>query len=373
MMAWQKKWLAVLSFCTPFLLPAQAQAGDISLQQIDGVDYITIEGDVEPSDLAHFQRLAVSSETAVVVLGSPGGALAPALEIGKIIRLKGFATFVPGGVECTSACALIWIAGQPRMLSPTSRIGFHASYVIEDGRQSETGQGNAMVGRYLTLLNLPERAVMFATRAGPNQIEWVNPRDPLSSGIDFKLIEDDDEDDPPSAASVIEEEAPIIARADFSWRSGVWTVLSTKDRAGCFALAEFTTQDGEQNFSAIRLSKNRHQSFATLSFENDLFKSIKPGESYRLQIVFQTGNELDDGWGEKEFFGVVYSSDLKGLVAGLDWKEIANDIKTEEYIAFFLGDNMVDVFPLEGSARAMQELDKCLGSARTARLTDPFE
>jgi hypothetical protein len=120
--------LAVLIFS-----PNSVIAAEIDFKSYDEFDIISISGEIEEADVAHFQRLAVSSSNALVIIESPGGALAPALKIDEIIRLKGFSTYVPSQVICTSSCALIWVAGQKRLLATTGRVGFHASYVIENG------------------------------------------------------------------------------------------------------------------------------------------------------------------------------------------------------------------------------------------------
>ncbi len=159
-----------------------ANAAQITFEKHSEIDFIAIEGEIEQSDVGKFQDLAIKSSNAVVVLNSPGGYLSPALEIGKIIQVKGFSTYVPPGVTCTSSCALIWVAGSPRMLSTTSRIGFHASYQDDNGAPKETGLGNAIVGRYLTLLNLPEKAVIFATRASPETIQWLDTSKAAEAG-----------------------------------------------------------------------------------------------------------------------------------------------------------------------------------------------
>lgn len=209
--------LVVLAFPMSSLNAAQ-----IDFKSYDDFDVISISGEIEASDVAHFQRLAISSSNALVLLESPGGALTPALEIGQIIRLKGFSTYVPAGVTCTSSCALIWVAGQKRLLATNGRVGFHASYVIENGEQRETGVGNALVGRYLTLLNLPEKAILFATSAGPDRIMWINIMAPQESGIDFEIFDLEQEaSTPPQSQTVANSSAQV---KEFQWDGGGWSV-----------------------------------------------------------------------------------------------------------------------------------------------------
>jgi hypothetical protein len=70
------------------------------------LDYIVVDGIIVPEDQTNFAAAATASNNAVVVLNSQGGRTHAALEMGKEIRLKGFATAVPENALCASACAL---------------------------------------------------------------------------------------------------------------------------------------------------------------------------------------------------------------------------------------------------------------------------
>ncbi len=82
-------------------------------------DVIRIKGPLNLRDGDKFRSLALASPKATVYLDSPGGRVSPAIEIGTIIRLKGFETAVEEG-QCSSACALIWLAGEPRFACGSS-------------------------------------------------------------------------------------------------------------------------------------------------------------------------------------------------------------------------------------------------------------
>src|SRR4051812_12312135 len=69
-----------------------------------GVEAIVISGDILEGDDARFAELSRRFPRAVVYLGSDGGALVPAIEIGKLIRARHHATAVLDGSTCTSAC-----------------------------------------------------------------------------------------------------------------------------------------------------------------------------------------------------------------------------------------------------------------------------
>ena len=181
---------ALFSIAAPLLLaPSAVAAAEIDHDvNENGSALIVIMGEITAGDDTKFRELSVKFPDAMVALDSSGGALAPALEIGRQIRLRGYITAVLDGDLCASSCALIWLAGAPRILQGNARLGFHASYRDEGGRFVETGLGNAMIGHYLSQLNLSERAVVFATQASPYEINWLNDANRNSSGIDYRSM-----------------------------------------------------------------------------------------------------------------------------------------------------------------------------------------
>ncbi len=164
--------------------PASATVEHSTLDR--GVEAIFITGDILEGDDARFSDLSQRYPRAVVYLESAGGSLEPAIEIGKLVHARSHTTAVLDGSTCTSACALIWIAGAPRYLGPEAHLGFHASYSDEGRRLVETGVGNAMVGHYLAQLDLSEDAAVFATIASPYEINWLTPENSGEAGIAFE-------------------------------------------------------------------------------------------------------------------------------------------------------------------------------------------
>ena len=124
-----------------------AQSAEFKVEKLNnGTALIFVFGEIETGDEAIFRRLSVEHPKAIVALDSNGGKLISAIEIGKIVRLAGYATLVAEDFVCSSSCALIWLAGSPRYLEPAGKVGFHASYRDNDGRFEETGVGNAIIG-----------------------------------------------------------------------------------------------------------------------------------------------------------------------------------------------------------------------------------
>src|SRR6186997_965118 len=73
---------------------------------------VLIEGIFEDGDQAEFQTKVSPYSHGVVVLDSTGGNVWASIVIGRIIRLRGFMTWVPSGATCASACALAWLGGK---------------------------------------------------------------------------------------------------------------------------------------------------------------------------------------------------------------------------------------------------------------------
>jgi hypothetical protein len=174
--------------CMAFALPAPA-AEIIRTVGSNGVDIVSVRGTFNDGDDRVFKKLAAEIDQAVVVLDSGGGDLHSGLEIGRAIRLRAFATAVPPDSLCASACALTWLAGSPRLLAPTSKLGFHAAYRVVDGTASESGSGNALVGAYLNQLGIGDKAVVYVTSAPPEGIEWLTADKAGNVGISFESIE----------------------------------------------------------------------------------------------------------------------------------------------------------------------------------------
>lgn len=70
--------------------------------------------------------LAAAPQVRVVSLNSPGGHVAPAMEVAEIIHSRGLATYVSR--FCASACTLVFLGGTQRWLAPGALLGFHQAH-----------------------------------------------------------------------------------------------------------------------------------------------------------------------------------------------------------------------------------------------------
>ena len=150
---------------------------------------ITVEGELLSGDEKKFTQIALQNDMAVVLFSSPGGSTLAGVEIGRAIRLKGYFTAVSGGALCASACGYAWLGGVKRFMERSSKIGFHASYVRENGINKESGVGNALVGAYLNSLGLSQYAIAYISTAGPDAMTWMRPEDAADVGIEVQVVD----------------------------------------------------------------------------------------------------------------------------------------------------------------------------------------
>jgi hypothetical protein len=280
------KFLILAVFAVVFKTTAVKAAEFSTEEGEDGFALITISGDLVAADEQRFKKLAAVFDKAAVLLDSDGGSTIAAIKIGEAIKLKGYSTFVGNEMTCSSACALIWLAGSPRFLEPNAKVGFHATYIEKDGRRQESGGGNALVGRYLTLLNLSERAVYFATSAAPSQLNYLNANNYKSLGIDVSVLADEpvqNTEPPPVVRTVTPPPVSQATNNDVSkWKSvGGWTVnVDHTLNNSCFAI-------GFSGSSAFRAGFDVANEFSSYFLVgDDSWKSIVVDREYELRLRF---------------------------------------------------------------------------------------
>jgi len=167
---------------------------------------VLVDGKLEPGDGDQFRLKTGSLSAAVISFRSDGGNVVAGIQIGEIIRAKGFTTSVSRDARCASACALAWLGGTKRLMSAESKIGFHAAYNIRDGR--ETGVGNALIGAYLNRIGLRYSAVVYITQAAPRSMTWLTAAEAKKHGIEVELVGSPQVANAPAPAPVVPSAVP---------------------------------------------------------------------------------------------------------------------------------------------------------------------
>ena len=90
-----------------------------------------------------------------IALNSPGGSVSDALEMGRLIRAKGFATEVEKDKICVSSCPLVFVGGAKRSAGANAIIGVHQVFAPDPKEaarhdtMSEAQRVSARCQRYL--------------------------------------------------------------------------------------------------------------------------------------------------------------------------------------------------------------------------------
>ena len=114
-------------------------------------------GMIAPGSAAAFasEVIARGEYIKTVVLSSPGGSVSDALEMGRLIRTKGFATEVEKDKVCVSSCPLVFAGGVKRLAGSGAIIGVHQVFAPDPAEaarhdtMSEAQRVSARCQRYL--------------------------------------------------------------------------------------------------------------------------------------------------------------------------------------------------------------------------------
>jgi hypothetical protein len=102
-------------------------------------DAIVFDGRIDAGSAARFLQLLDQPGVDRVVLNSPGGLVAPALDMAQAIHARGLAVEVPA--TCLSSCAnYVFPAGRRKLLGRPDAVGWHGNMAHVLWLQ-QTGQG----------------------------------------------------------------------------------------------------------------------------------------------------------------------------------------------------------------------------------------
>lgn len=115
--------------------------------------FIYVMGPIEKGDDKHFSEIVGKRNisSAIVNINSPGGNVDASLEIGRIIRKKGYAVTVENDAQCASSCVLILAAGVDRIIYERAKVIIHRPYI--DGALENDGGYDANYKRMVESLN----------------------------------------------------------------------------------------------------------------------------------------------------------------------------------------------------------------------------
>ena len=118
-----------------------------------------------------------------IALNSPGGSVADALAIGRMIRDRDFAVVIAPGAVCFSACPYILAGGLERAVSRAAFVGVHQHYFGENTylpafllvSDIQSGQGEVMA--YLGEMGIDPMMMAKALMTPPDDIYILLPEE----------------------------------------------------------------------------------------------------------------------------------------------------------------------------------------------------
>jgi hypothetical protein len=138
-------------------------------------------GPLGPGAYRLFLNVLDSAAPDIVALNSPGGRIDQALYMARGIQHRGLNTFIYGNRFCSSACALMFLAGQTKYAKRGAAIGLHSAATM-DGALNPRGTA-AMAEFLASVPNMPASVIEAMERTPPEQMYWLTAAEMAALGI----------------------------------------------------------------------------------------------------------------------------------------------------------------------------------------------
>lgn len=164
-------------------MPSDPLPDRLTLTSLDAGATILLEGTIAGGDASRIAKQieALSTPPSGVILNSPGGSVADALDLGRTLRRMGLNTALRDGDICYSACPYLLAAGVTRDIPEGGSVGLHQHYfgkntllpafvAVED---IQRGQGEVML--YLDDMGIDPLIMRHALITPPDEIYVLVP------------------------------------------------------------------------------------------------------------------------------------------------------------------------------------------------------
>lgn len=164
------------------------QAAQISETSLGGKPTITLDGEIKPGDLNQLKTVvkAINDQGRTVYairLNSAGGNLAEGVSISEIVEFGRMSTIVPASAECSSACFVIFAAGNEKIADFTAFIGVHGASDSSGRETTLSGAATVSMARIVKELGVPPAIIGKMVVTPPDRILWLTPDDLRSMGV----------------------------------------------------------------------------------------------------------------------------------------------------------------------------------------------
>jgi hypothetical protein len=135
------------------------------------------------------------SNITTIVLASPGGSVADALAMGKLIRKRNFATEVEAGHYCASSCPLVFAGGAVRRVGDSAAIGVHqVSAMAATPLPANEGMQDAQIvsavcQRYLQGMGVDPEVWLHAMETPSERLFYFHPEDLIRLKLATEVVD----------------------------------------------------------------------------------------------------------------------------------------------------------------------------------------
>jgi hypothetical protein len=173
-------------------LVSGVHAADITVNA--PLNVLNIQGEIVEGDAAKIGNLApqlTTARTITVILNSPGGQVAAAIDIAAMIegwwwthRETVVNVFVGGNDQCVSACVFVFSAGTHRIVEYGGSIGVHSFVDIGKGGETDASQKLTLeISRVLQKAGAPASVIGKLVATPPDQVAWLDRNDAAAWNI----------------------------------------------------------------------------------------------------------------------------------------------------------------------------------------------
>ncbi|MDE2334146.1 MAG: ATP-dependent Clp protease proteolytic subunit [Rhodospirillales bacterium] len=118
------------------------------------------------------------------VLNSPGGSLATAMQMARIVAADRLPVVVPSNAMCASACFLILAASHTKYVALNAHVGVHSAAESRPGNETEGSKAvTTDFARLLAQLGVPSEIIGRLVETPPGAIYWLSPEELMTMGV----------------------------------------------------------------------------------------------------------------------------------------------------------------------------------------------
>lgn len=132
-----------------------------------------------------------------------------------------------------------------------------------------------------------------------------------------------------------------------------------------------TGKNVEDQVIALILTYDAKLKDVKVYFNDPSVKSLKEGQSKKLDLALARGGKLDNGWSDKDYTVGIGKDGQANFSTVLD-DQILDDIASSDVVGFYFGKVILQAFPLRGSVAAIGKLRECARDESAKHPSDPF-